>query len=109
MAVACSAWGSSTWRNGAHYLSGGEKRKVALAGALVMGPELLVLDEPFEGLDPASRGGLIGSAAPPEQGVTMIMTTHDIDAVPEFADYAYVLASGGNRARGHARRGLRPR
>lgn len=79
-----------------HNLSGGEKRKVALAGALVMNPELLVLDEPFEGLDPASRGeliGLIGEHA--AGGGTVIMSTHDIDTVPEFADYCYVLADGG--------------
>jgi cobalt/nickel transport system ATP-binding protein len=82
-----------------HNLSGGEKRKVALAGALVMEPELLVLDEPFEGLDPKSRqesveliAGLTG------QGTTVILTTHDIDAVPEFADYAYVLKHGGEIA-----------
>jgi len=79
-----------------HNLSGGEKRKVALAGALVMRPELLVLDEPFEGLDPASRDeliGIIGEHA--KEGGTVIMSTHDIDTVPEFADYCYVLARGG--------------
>ncbi|MDP2300013.1 MAG: ATP-binding cassette domain-containing protein, partial [Actinomycetota bacterium] len=83
-----------------HNLSGGEKRKVALAGALVMDPELLVLDEPFEGLDPASRTALLdlmGSLAR-ERGMTIIMSTHDIDTVPEFADYAYVLAPGGRIA-----------
>ncbi|MDO9107427.1 MAG: energy-coupling factor ABC transporter ATP-binding protein [Coriobacteriia bacterium] len=81
-----------------HNLSGGEKRKVALAGALVMEPELLVLDEPFEGLDPKSREGLIAllGRLSAERGVTMIMSTHDIDSVPEFADYAYVLAPGGH-------------
>src|SRR5271169_6666269 len=42
-----------------HYLSGGEKRKVALAGALVMSPKLLILDEPFEGLDNRSRTELV--------------------------------------------------
>jgi cobalt/nickel transport system ATP-binding protein len=80
-----------------HNLSGGERRKVALAGALAMEPELLVLDEPFEGLDPASRSGLIGLMRhlAEEDGVTVVMSTHDIDAVPEFADYAYVLAPGG--------------
>lgn len=83
-----------------HNLSGGEKRKVALAGALVMDPELLVLDEPFEGLDPASRTGLLdllGMLAR-DRGMTIIMSTHDIDSVPEFADYAYVLAPGGTIA-----------
>ena len=79
-----------------HNLSGGEKRKVALAGALVMRPELLVLDEPFEGLDPASCDeliALVGEQA--EGGGTVIMSTHDIDTVPEFADYCYVLSHGG--------------
>jgi cobalt/nickel transport system ATP-binding protein len=82
-----------------HNLSGGEKRKVAMAGALAMEPDLLVLDEPFEGLDPASRSGfvqLLGSLA--RTGVTVILTTHDIDTVPEFADYVYVLRQGGEIA-----------
>ena len=80
-----------------HNLSGGEKRKVALAGALVMSPDLLVLDEPFEGLDPTSRAGLISllHGLADERGVTIVMSTHDIDTVPEFADYAYVLQQGG--------------
>jgi cobalt/nickel transport system ATP-binding protein len=82
-----------------HNLSGGEKRKAAMAGALVMEPELLVLDEPFEGLDPASRQqmiDLLGALA--DGGTTIVLTTHDIDAVPEFADYAYVLRAGGQIA-----------
>jgi cobalt/nickel transport system ATP-binding protein len=81
-----------------HNLSGGEKRKVALAGALVLEPELLVLDEPFEGLDPTSRSGLIALLArlAAERRMTIVMSTHDIDTVPEFADYAYVLQQGGH-------------
>lgn len=82
-----------------HNLSGGEKRKVAMAGALVMTPELLVLDEPFEGLDPASRammGGVLRDLA--AAGTTVVMSTHDIDAVPEMADYAYVMGPDGHIA-----------
>ncbi|MDY0087170.1 MAG: AAA family ATPase, partial [Coriobacteriia bacterium] len=80
-----------------HNLSGGEKRKEALAGALVMDPELLILDEPFEGLDPASRANFIDllEHLSAERGTTIVMSTHDIDSVPEWADYAYVLAPGG--------------
>jgi cobalt/nickel transport system ATP-binding protein len=80
-----------------HHLSGGEKRKVALAGALALRPELLVLDEPFEGLDPAERKRLVGlmNRISSEDGTTVIMATHDIDAVPELADRAFVLAGGG--------------
>jgi cobalt/nickel transport system ATP-binding protein len=83
-----------------HSLSGGEKRKVALAGALVMDPELLVLDEPFEGLDPSSRTALLDVMRhlSEERDMTIVLSTHDIDTVPEFADYAYVLAPGGKIA-----------
>ncbi len=82
-----------------HNLSGGEKRKVAMAGALAMKPELLVLDEPFEGLDPASRermGEMLKLLA--GDGTTIVMATHDIDSVPDMADYAYVMAPGGQIA-----------
>lgn len=81
-------------------LSGGEKRKVALAGALVMQPELLVLDEPFEGLDPWARSGLVAlvKRLAREQGVTVVMSTHDIDSVAELADYVYALKPGGEIA-----------
>ena len=80
-----------------HYLSGGEKRKVALAGAIVLNPELLVLDEPFEGLDPASRSDLrdLLNRLHAERGVSLVMATHDVDVVPEMADRVYVLLRGG--------------
>jgi cobalt/nickel transport system ATP-binding protein len=83
-----------------HDLSGGEKRKVALAGALVMDPQLLVLDEPFEGLDPSSRRGLVEliEHLAHDQGVTIVMSTHDIDSVAELADYVYALKPGGEIA-----------
>ena len=80
-----------------HHLSGGEKRKVALAGALVLEPELLVLDEPFEGLDPSSRADLVDllNRLHRERGVTMVMATHDVNLVPQMADRVYVLLRGG--------------
>jgi cobalt/nickel transport system ATP-binding protein len=78
-----------------HYLSGGEKRKVALAGALVMRPELLILDEPFEGLDSRSRAELVTLLNEQNrQGMTIVMSTHDLNLVASFADRAYVLSKG---------------
>jgi cobalt/nickel transport system ATP-binding protein len=78
-----------------HYLSGGEKRKVALAGALVMRPELLILDEPFEGLDTRSRTDLVGILnRRNREGMSIIMSTHDLNLVGSFADRVYVLAKG---------------
>ncbi len=78
-----------------HYLSGGEKRKVALAGALVMRPELLILDEPFEGLDNRSRTELVTLLNTFNRaGMTIIMSTHDLNLVSAFADRVYVLVRG---------------
>ncbi len=78
-------------------LSGGEKRKVALAGALITEPELLILDEPFEGLDTVARANIVAllKQLSEDKGITVITTLHDIDAVAEVADYCYVLRSNG--------------
>lgn len=80
-----------------HTLSGGEKRKVALAGALVLKPELLVMDEPFEGLDPTSKSDLsvLLNDLHAKNGMTMVTATHDVHAVPDLADLVYVLVAGG--------------
>jgi cobalt/nickel transport system ATP-binding protein len=81
-----------------HYLSGGEKKKVALAGALVMEPELLILDEPFTGLDPKSRGDLIHilNALNRERGITLILTMHEVELVSEVTDILYLMHGHGD-------------
>jgi cobalt/nickel transport system ATP-binding protein len=81
-----------------HYLSGGEKKKVALAGALVMEPDLLILDEPFTGLDPASRRDLIKTLNDlnKEKGISFIMTLHEVDLVPEVTDVLYLMHGHGD-------------
>ncbi len=79
-----------------HYLSGGQKKKVALAGAIVMFPELLVLDEPFDSLDPESKKEMLSiiNFLNKNYGITVIITTHDINLVPEVADRVYILNDG---------------
>ncbi|MFB3886954.1 MAG: energy-coupling factor ABC transporter ATP-binding protein [Thermodesulfobacteriota bacterium] len=81
-----------------HYLSGGEKKKVALAGALVMEPDLLILDEPFTGLDPVSRRDLIRTLNElnREKGIALIMTLHEVDLVPEVSDVLYLMHGHGD-------------
>ncbi|MBI3913978.1 MAG: ABC transporter ATP-binding protein [Chloroflexi bacterium] len=85
-----------------HYLSGGEKKKVALAGALVFYPQLLILDEPFTGLDPQSRDELMDilNHFNQEHHLALVVATHDVDLVPRVADRAYVLSQHGIVAEG---------
>lgn len=77
-----------------HYLSGGQKKKTALAGALVGQPKILIMDEPFNGLDPKSKYELIDyiNRINRERNMTIITTTHDINLVPQIADTVYVLS-----------------
>lgn len=79
-----------------HYLSGGEKKKVALAGAMITHAKLLVLDEPFEGLDPRSRDDLVNllNEFNRDYGTAIVFTTHDVNLVPRIADRVYVMAQG---------------
>jgi len=81
-----------------HYLSGGEKKKVALAGALVMSPDLLILDEPFTGLDPKSRRDLVRvlNELNKEMGVAIIMTLHEVELVSEVTDILYLMHGHGD-------------
>ncbi|HHY82689.1 MAG TPA: ATP-binding cassette domain-containing protein [Clostridiales bacterium] len=79
-----------------HYLSGGQKKKVALAGAISMMPDILILDEPFDGLDPKSKAEMIAllNRLNKENGITLVITTHDINIVPQIADLIYVINNG---------------
>ncbi len=85
-----------------HYLSGGEKRKVALAGALIANPSLLVLDEPFEGLDPKTKEEMIQLLLKinNEHNPAFVITTHEVNLVPRIADVVYILSQGNIIARG---------
>lgn len=85
-----------------HHLSGGEKKRVAIAGILAMEPQVLVLDEPTAGLDPQGVTDLIGfvNTLPEHFGMTVIFSTHHLDLVPELADYVYVMDRGAVAAQG---------
>ncbi|HJK78721.1 ATP-binding cassette domain-containing protein [Methanocorpusculum vombati] len=79
-----------------HHLSGGEKKRVAIAGVLAMEPQVMVLDEPTAGLDPQGVKELFGflNDLPNSCGVTVIYSTHQVELVPEMADLVYVMERG---------------
>ena len=85
-----------------HYLSGGEMKKVALAGALVIEPELLVLDEPFAELDVSAVAELVAllRRQSREKGTSIIFTSHQLEPVALLADTVYVLNGGQVAAKG---------
>jgi len=78
-----------------HSLSGGEQRRLALAGVLAMRPRLLLLDEPFVGLDPRARRELVAVlAALRAEGAGFILATHDIDLAWQLCDSRLLLDDG---------------
>jgi cobalt/nickel transport system ATP-binding protein len=78
------------------HLSGGEKKRLALASVLAMRPELLVLDEPTNALDPKGASNLLAllNEINRDLGVTLLFATHDVDMVPLLADRVYVMDRG---------------
>lgn len=76
-------------------LSGGQMRRVAIAGILAMEPRILVLDEPTAGLDPIGRKELMNLLKKLHQdGITIVLVTHLMDDVAEYADQVYVMEKG---------------
>ena len=87
-----------------HMLSFGQKKRAAIAGAVAMRPEVLLLDEPTAGLDARSAKRLLATLADLEaQGTTLVFTTHDVDMALRFADDAALFHHGRVIARGEAR------
>jgi energy-coupling factor transport system ATP-binding protein len=77
-------------------LSGGQKRRVAIAGVLAMRPEVLILDEPTAGLDPRGRDDILEQIAKlhKESGMTIILVTHSMEDVANYADRLFVMNHG---------------
>ena len=86
---------SSLFERSPFELSGGQMRRVAIAGILAMEPSILVLDEPTAGLDPVGRKELMALFKKLHQdGITIVLVTHLMDDVAEFADQVYVMEKG---------------
>jgi len=79
-----------------HHISFGEQKRVTIAGVLAMGPSVLLLDEPFAGLDPAGEAEIMRvlSCLNKKRGITVLLATHSVDMLPLFADRIYVLNHG---------------
>ena len=97
VAWALEVVGLAAFRNKSPFhLSGGEKKRLALASVLAMRPEILVLDEPTNALDPKGASNLLAllNQINRDLGVTLVFATHDVDMVPLLADRMYVMDQG---------------
>ena len=86
-------------------LSGGQMRRVAIAGVLAMGPEILVLDEPTAGLDPQGKTEIMNlfSQLHKEQGLTIILVTHSMEDAANYSDEIIVMSKGTIEMKGTPR------
>lgn len=84
-----------------HYLSFGQKKRVALAGVLALRPKVLLLDEPTAGLDPAMTEEMIKLIQQlREKGTRLVVSSHDMDFIYRISDYVYVLGQGEVKSNG---------
>jgi cobalt/nickel transport system ATP-binding protein len=79
-----------------HFLSLGQKKRVALAGVLAMQPEIIIMDEPTSNLDPRATSEILHLLLQlnKEKSITLLLATHDVDMVPLFANKLYILSKG---------------
>ncbi len=78
-----------------HHLSYGQRKRVAVAGAIAMHPDVLLLDEPTAGLDPRGVVAMLAALRGLEaRGTTVVMATHDVDLVWQWADEVAVVVDG---------------
>lgn len=78
-----------------HHLSGGQKKRVSIAGILSMEPKVMVLDEPTSGLDPNGASSIMQLLYDlNKEGMTITVSTHDVDLVPLYSDNIHVLRLG---------------
>ena len=86
---------SGTEKIAPHHLSGGQKKRVDIAGILAMKPEIMVLDEPTAGLDPQGVENLVKLLKElNDEGITIVISTHEVDLVPDYANKVFVLVDG---------------
>ena len=85
-------------------LSGGQKRRVAIAGIMAMRPEVLVLDEPAAGLDPRGKNLILGGIREYQKktGSTVVMVSHSMEDMAKYCDELIVMASAGKSMQGNA-------
>ena len=78
-----------------HHLSGGQQKRVAIAGIVAMRPDIMILDEPTAGLDPEGVDKVLDILNKlNDEGISIIISSHDIEMVNQFADKIYVLYNG---------------
>ena len=78
-----------------HHLSGGQKKRVAIAGILAMKPEIMILDEPTAGLDPKGAIKIMNLLSQlNSEGITIVISTHDVDLVSQYVNKIFVMADG---------------
>lgn len=88
--------GESYYEKSPFELSGGEKRRVAIAGVLAMQPEVLILDEPTAGLDPKGRDDILDQVAylQKERQITVVLVSHSMEDVAKYVDRIIVMNHG---------------